>query len=141
MRYREVRPAPALRHLVHCYWTMERDYRLASAPVESVWPDGRVELLLHYGDRYRLGRACGPGLDHGVILGPLTRRLALVSPGRIRIVGVRFHPWGLAGLLGLPADQLTDAVVPVEDLLGGAGRRLAERVGGATEGEALAWAP
>jgi hypothetical protein len=101
-----------------------------------VWPDGRTELLFHYGDRYRLHGADGALLGHGLLIGPLTRRLVLSSAGSTRVVGVRFHPWGLAGLLRMPVDELTDTVVPVEALWGGEGRRLVERLAEAGDEEA-----
>jgi AraC-like DNA-binding protein len=137
MLYRELPPAPALRHLVACYWMMERDYRQTPTPWESVWPDGKTEMLFLAGDRYRIGDGGGPVLPSGVVLGPLTRRLVLASPGRIDLVGVRFRPWGLAGLVGLPVDALTDAVVSVEDLWGAEGRRLVERLGATGPAEAV----
>jgi len=137
MRYRELPPSPALRHLVTCYWTMERDYRLAPEPWEDVWPDGKTELLFHSGDRYRLGRPEGRALAGGFVMGPLTRRLVLASPGRVELFGVRLRPWGLAALIGFPIDALTDAVLSVEDLWGAAGRRLVERLGEAGTDEAV----
>jgi AraC-like DNA-binding protein len=137
MGYRELPPAPALRHLVACYWTMERDYRQVAEPRETVWPDGKTELLFHRGDRYRVGEPEGSALAAGFVLGPLTRRLVLASPGRVDLVGVRLRPWGLAALVGLPVDELTDTLLPVEDLWGVDGRRLVERLGESDAGEAV----
>lgn len=138
MAYRELAPAPALRHVVACYWSMDRDYRQAPEPCETVWPDGKTELLFHRGDRYRAGGPTGRPLGAGFVIGPLTRRLVLASPGRVDLVGARLRPWGLAAVTGFPIDELADAVLSVEDLWGADGRRLVERLGESGAGEATA---
>jgi len=52
-----------------------------------------------------------------------------VLPTGAVVAGVRFHPGAAAAALGVPADDLRDLRVPLEDLWGPAGRLVGERAG------------
>lgn len=54
----------------------------------------------------------------GVAISTLTRALQFGYPARTRSVGVHFKPWGLAPFLALPAAELRDRPVTVEQLWG-----------------------
>jgi hypothetical protein len=60
-----------------------------------LWPDGFIELLIHYGTRYHLENHENP-LPHGFFIGPLTRYTRLYTLGRLRLFGIRFYPWGFS---------------------------------------------
>ena len=45
MEYREQPPAPDLAPFVRCYWHL----RGVGGTVERVWPDGRSEVVIHWG--------------------------------------------------------------------------------------------
>jgi AraC-like DNA-binding protein len=108
--YREL-PAPAeLAHLVRCVWV-----RTGTAAEALVLPDGCTDVIV------RDGRASVAGPDTGPV--PVS-----LDPGEV-VTGVRFAP-GTAGVaLGVPADELRDRRVALEDLWGRAGRRIGERAG------------
>jgi AraC-like DNA-binding protein len=127
MHYREIAPPPYLAGYVRCFWALRRDYRLAEGGAEHLWPDGGVELLFHYGDRYCEAPASRP-LAHGFLIGPMTRYRLLSSPGEVRLFGARFHPWGVSALFRLSAHELRDALIPAADLFGAEARALEERL-------------
>ncbi|GGM15651.1 helix-turn-helix domain-containing protein [Dactylosporangium sucinum] len=69
-----------------------------------------------------------------VVAGPDTvAHLAAPPPGQ-RLTAIRFAPGTAAGILGVPADELRDLRVPLDDLWGGKrARRLAERLADAPD--------
>jgi AraC-like DNA-binding protein len=120
--YREF-PAPAdLAHLVRCVWV-----RRGTAEEALVLPDGCVDVVV------RDGRASVAGPDTG----PVPVRLAA---GDV-VTGVRFAPGAAAVALGVPADELRDRRVALEDLWGAAGRIAGERAGNDPFALARALAP
>jgi AraC-like DNA-binding protein len=108
--YREL-PAPAeLAHLARCVWV-----RTGTAAETLVLPDGCVDVVV------RDGEASVAGPDTG----PVAVQL---GAGEV-VTGVRFAPGAAGVALGVPADELRDRRVALEDLWGRAGRRVGERAG------------
>ena len=108
--YRELPPPPDVAHVVRCLWL-----RTAGEREAIVVPDGCVDVIA------RDGRATVAGPDTGPV--PVA-----LEAGDI-VVGVRFVPGSAASALGVPADELRDRRVALEDLWGRAGREAGERAG------------
>jgi AraC-like DNA-binding protein len=111
--YRELDPSGDVYSLVACRWmrqTAEED------PRDSVLilPDGCVDLL------WREGKLILAGLDRSA-------RPASVSPGE-RILGLRLRPGVAGAVLGMPASEVLDVHVKLEELLGATATELAERL-------------
>jgi AraC-like DNA-binding protein len=113
--YVERIPVPALAGRVRTVWVQ----RTGPLPyLQRNLPTGGVELHCPIGALPRL-------------VGPLTKASLQVLPPHTTIVGARFWPGAAAPLLGLPADELIDLTVRLDDLWGEAAERL---------GELLLWA-
>jgi AraC-like DNA-binding protein len=108
--YRELPPPHALAHLVRCLWT-----RTGTGGETLVLPDGCLDVIV------RDGRATVVGPDTGPVPAPLER-------GSV-VTGLRLRPGAGGAVLGVPADELRDLRVPLEDLWGAAGREVAELAG------------
>jgi AraC-like DNA-binding protein len=99
---------------VACLWIRDavaeqRSQRvLPDACADIVWVDGRL-----------------------VVAGPATRPAIVDLPAGAASMGVRFRIGAAGAALGVPAGELLDASVPLEDLWGAHGARIAERVGAA----------
>jgi AraC-like DNA-binding protein len=94
--YDERLPLPALAARVRTVWVQ----RTGSAPVlQRNLPTGGVELK------------CPIGATPWLI-GPLTQAKAELLPPHLTVVGVRFWPGAASPLLGQPADELVDQIVP-----------------------------
>lgn len=79
-------------------------------------PDGRTTLVF---------RALEGGRKGDVwVAGPRTRAKFKSGTGVARVVTLRFKPGWSAPLLGVAASELTDRIVPLEDVWGRAGREL-----------------
>jgi AraC-like DNA-binding protein len=110
MAYRELPVPPELAHVLRCAWV--RDSTGAEA---LVLPDGCLDVVV------RDGRAVVAGADTG----PVPVRL---GAGEL-VTGVRFAPGAAGAALGVPAEELRDRRVDLEDLWGRAGREVGERAG------------
>jgi AraC-like DNA-binding protein len=109
-------PLAGLSGLVRTVWVQ----RTGSLPyVQRNLPTGGAELHVRIGAVPRL-------------TGPLTVAAVEVLPPRTTVVGIRFWPGAASSILGLPADELVDQTVRLDDLWGAAAVRV---------GEALAEAP
>jgi AraC-like DNA-binding protein len=99
--YLEHAPPAALDGRVECLWTLRSE---GAEALNRVLPDGCIDLLFDLVD----GR--------GFAVGAMTRAVPVRLSGRVEILGVRFRPGGAASLLGVPAGELTDRRVALEDL-------------------------
>ena len=108
--YVELPPLPDLAHRVRTVWVQ----RTGPEPyVQRNLPTGGMELQCLLGTMPRL-------------IGPLTRGCVELLSAHSEVVGARFWPGGASPLLGLPARELVDAVVPLDELWGSAAVRLSE---------------
>ena len=113
--YVERVPVPPLAGLVRTLWVQ----RTGPRPyVQRNVPTGGVELHCPIGGVPRL-------------VGPLTAAGVQVLPPHTTVVGARFWPGALSRMLGLPADELVDLTVPLDDLWGDDAARLGELLAGA----------
>jgi AraC-like DNA-binding protein len=122
---REWRPVPALARHVTCVWTQAVS-SLSAAFTHRKAPHGSVELVCAVGSTPRI---------FGPQTGPVEETLA---PGTT-IVGVRLRPEAASSVLGMPASELVDLGLDVDELWGDQGSALQELVAGAgSAGEAAA---
>jgi AraC-like DNA-binding protein len=114
MPYREFGPRGDLSDLVACTWERTVPADEPASPTR-VLPDGCVDLVWRQGGLFVAGPDVGPFL----------------SPVRAgeTIVGLRFRPGAAGRGLGLPASELCDTRVALEDVWGRRGAELAARIG------------
>jgi len=95
---------------------------------KRVFPNGRVELLINFGQPYRL--LDYRGADHCRIAwvgGPQVGPLLIHQPPHQNVMGVRLLPAGAYGLLARPMHDVVGLSVDLVDLVGPAAAELAER--------------
>jgi len=97
-------------------------------PRERVFPNGKLELIVHLGERYREVTAAGTEICPAVCLTGLQRGPLVVEapPGPCRVLGVRLHPAGAYALLARPLSEVSGLTVDFQDLVGSAAAELAE---------------
>lgn len=107
--YAEFAPTPTLADHVLTYWAFESHMPAGESFRHHVWPDGCVSLqVVTRGGAVLRSSIKGPVLESGVV--PIT--------GGLTVVGVRFRPDTGGIVLGVPAPELRDRVVPAERVLG-----------------------
>jgi len=117
MRYREISPRPPLSNFVECFWTLDGDGPQPGAAPERILPDGCVELILNFGERFSQHNDNGRELQPrhflvGQMSGPI-----LISPnGAVELLGIRFHPGGTSAFMRVPMNALTDRIAELGSL-------------------------
>src|SRR5687768_12837571 len=111
--YREYAASDALRPYIECFWTREvtpPSTGAGAAPTHRVLPDGCIDVVLGFSER-------GDEPESAMVVGTMTRALVLEpAQGPSCFVGVRFRPAKATAFLSLPASQLTDLRVSIDDL-------------------------
>ncbi len=111
--YAEYAPSHVLRPFVECFWTREaeRTQTVASQPgVQRVLPDGCMDVILSFPE-------WDAAPESAMAVGTMTRALVLDASVAPRCyVGVRFRPARAAAFLSLPASELTDLRVSLDEL-------------------------
>ena len=105
--YRELPPPPPIAAHVMCLWTRE------GPAAERVLPDGCADIVW-----------TGEQL---LVAGPATRPVVPEVPAESTKAGIRFRTGAAAQALGLPAAELRDESVALEEIWGARGRELSER--------------
>ncbi len=128
MQYAEFPPFPSLAATIECLWTLSGSAATLGPATQPVLPDGRPELILHFGDVFERVHADGrverqPAL---IFAGQLRSQLLLKPTGVIRVLGVRFHPFGAAAVIRTPLNELAGMTIGVDSLAPPLSRALAE---------------
>jgi len=131
MLFRSYAPRPPLRGFVHDFWLY--DGYAAPHLRERILPTGTIELVVNLREdelriydpdqRGRCRRFSGALVSGAYGRGFVTDALEETS-----IMGVHFEPGGAFPFLGLPAGELADTHVDLEDLWGRSGGWLRERL-------------
>ena len=116
MRYQEYNPPIELAPWIKLFWVFES--RSNDLAPETIVADGCPELIIHFGSPFTEVDRAGHLLKQAaaVACGQLTRPLVLYSSLDAGMIGIRFHPGGMAPFLSAPMQSLTDVRVPAEDL-------------------------
>ncbi len=118
--YREHPPVPGLG--IACVWTRTTPYDAAEQE-QLVVPDGCMDIIW--------------SADRIQVAGPDTRgRHAKVKAGA-RLAALRFRPGAAPHVLGLPAEELRDLTVDLDDLWGAEACRIADEAAGGDPAVAL----
>jgi AraC-like DNA-binding protein len=106
VQYVETRPSADLAADVHCFWELDG---IDDAQAEPIFPDGRVEIVMHLGTRpWRVGAtASQPDL---MVVGQMTAAVRLQQTAGMHAIGIRFTPTGARKWLGAPLIECTDKI-------------------------------
>ena len=118
MLYREFQPTPALAHFVECFWTLENGGSTAAAQPECLLPDGCVELILNFGERFLEHKDNGQQerQPQHLLVGQMTQPILIAPTGSVQLLGIRFHPGGTLPFFRIPMQELTNRVTDLEAL-------------------------
>ena len=122
MRYQEFEPSPGLRAIVERYWILEGSAEaLAKADAADGWecilPDGRAELILHYGEPFarRTADARIEQQPRALFVGQISAPVCLRPGAMAGVAAIRLRPEA-TGMLGPVAAEITDRFQPLDSL-------------------------
>jgi AraC-like DNA-binding protein len=116
MAYRELPPPGRTAPHVACLWMRDPE---PVARVHRIVPDACADVVWIEGARL-------------VVAGPATGPVLSEVPAGATAMGVRFRVGAAGSALGLPARELLDDTVALDDVWGAAGAELAERLAAAS---------
>lgn len=119
MIYQTFKPHPDLQGFIKCYWILQVPAEPNPQKQKAI-ADGYIEMIFHLADDVRTYTE-----DKGYTIQP--RAMILSHPvkpfffeptGTVDTFSVRFHPYGFSNLIDLPLKEITDKVLPLEELFG-----------------------
>jgi AraC-like DNA-binding protein len=130
MRYAEYPPTPRLAALVERFWLLEGS---STGSADAIIPDGRVELIFHYGGSFwRHDATGGAELQPAALLvGQMIAPVVLAPDGPAGVAAIRLRPAAARTLLGFSLLEVSGRFVDLE-LIYPSARRLRDRLGEAT---------
>ncbi len=125
---------PDLAGLAEAFWYFEGKTTFAR---ERNFPNGMFELIVHFGDPYRVVEGEWTGRCSTACFGGLQSRPWVVEApvSAPPVLGIRLYPAGAYALLATPLDEVSGLTVDLQDLAGRAAGELIERCHGAVSGE------
>ncbi len=130
MKYREFPPPPILSGFVRCFWTLDIEGQTGALHKEKIVPDGCIELIFNYGDRFMWYKADGSTAlqPRSFVHGQLKEYIEVAPTGRTGIIAVRFSPYGLSAFTKIPIWQFTQMYVDAVDVFGQDVRELEDKL-------------
>ncbi|HTA24871.1 MAG TPA: AraC family transcriptional regulator [Terriglobales bacterium] len=111
--YLELAPPPHLADSVECFWAMESD-----ESCHRVLPDGCADIIFRRDS----------GKVSLMVVGTMTRFADFQMPCKQLSVGMRFRPGMWREHFGVPGPELTDVLLPLDEVWGARGRILVEQM-------------
>lgn len=117
MRYAEYASSQGLAAIADCFWILEGD---GSGAPEPIIPDGRVEIVIHYGARFHQHYADGrvERQPASMIVGQMLAPICIGHTGRAGVAAIRLRPAAARAVIRCSAAEITGRVVDLEALFG-----------------------
>jgi AraC-like DNA-binding protein len=117
MRYAEYPPSPALARIADCYWILEGP---GTGVPEPIIPDGRIEIVLHYGVRFERHHPDGSVERQplSLIAGQMLAPMCLGYRGVAGVAAIRLRPAAARAVLRASAVEITNRSIDLEDVFG-----------------------
>lgn len=129
MDYRTYPVNELLSSLIKCFWSL--DAPATETPErQTIIPDGCMEMIFHYGDRYRQFMDDGSSIvqPRCFVFGQIITPLEIEPTGVTGMIAARFHPDGFAPFLTLPVGEMKNRAVSLVELFGEKGKALENEV-------------
>lgn len=116
MDFREFDPPQALRRHVQCVWRL-RDPAPSRQP-QTIYPDGRCELIVHLGEPMRVLGSDGGWQQQArcVFAGQHQAAIRLAAVGEVDCVGVRLRPAASAAVAGARLVECAERTVDLAQI-------------------------
>jgi AraC-like DNA-binding protein len=117
MRYAEYPPSPRLAGVVDCFWILEGE---GTGVPEPIIPDGRIEIVIHFGVRFQQHHVDGriERQPASLIVGQMLAPISVGYLGRAGVAAIRLRPAAARAVVRCSAAEITGRVVDLEALFG-----------------------
>ena len=125
-------PGPPLNQFVELFWFYD-GFPSRAHKKERLMPDGSIELVINLNedetriyDRHNLEKC--DRLPGSVLCGPHSSFFVIDTAEQDSVMGIHFKPGGAFPFFKLPADELQNMHVSLEDLWGREAKLMRERI-------------
>ena len=117
LTYAEYPPRPSLAAVVDRFWILEG---AGSGVPEPIFPDGHIEIVLHFGDPFERHHPDGriERQVSGLVAGQMRAPICVGPSGRAGVAGIRLRPAAARTVLRCPATELSGAFVEADTFFG-----------------------
>ncbi len=121
LHFNEYLPNQTLRPFVQAYWTAEFNGQGESQHVQSVVPNGCIELIIHMTDehcfltRENLDWQTSPDYT---LIGMYIQPYEVHFSSRVEVFGIRFFPEGIYNIFGIPPSEFMATYEDSTDVFG-----------------------
>ncbi len=116
MRFENFKPTNNLSDLVKEFWIYENEDE--SMHQQKIIPDGFSEIIIHYGDPYRINLGSGWDRQSKMLFSnQISQYFFLENTGMSGMIGIKLHPVSFYELFEIDMATFTDQVVPLEKLI------------------------
>lgn len=130
MTYSEYAPYQLLSPYIKCYWFLEGILPNEALQPERIFPDGCMELIVHYGEAFQ--KLTGNKLEKQAnvfVFGQLEEFIELVPAAVTGVMGVKFFPSGLAHFSSLPVNEIKHQAVELHHIFKADSNQLLAEIG------------
>jgi AraC-like DNA-binding protein len=120
LRYLQRDPSARVASVVECYWLLEGE---GAGVAEPILPDGRIELIFHYGapfTRHHPGGAVETQ-PAAIVAGQITAPVLLSHRGRAGVAAIRLRPAAARAVVRMSAAELTGQLAPLDAIFSASG--------------------
>lgn len=130
MEYITYKPSEKLKDFIKFFWVFETDGKDNIPYHHLATASGCAKLAFQYGGAMGVRQPSGANekLFTSGIQAQSQRAQQFISSGEVGVIGVYFQPYALPFLFGIPAEDLSNQNIALDDLLGRQGRELEEQV-------------
>jgi len=109
-------PTEALKDYIACYWLIDNPDPLVRK--EKIIPDGFPEIIIHYGDPFRIN-IDGTWKSQSLYLlaGQIRNHFYLENTGITGMWGIKMRPAAITEIFNVSMQSLVDTVVPFEEMV------------------------
>jgi AraC-like DNA-binding protein len=119
--YSEFKPNVSLQPFIECIWSLKSTSTFFSKR-ERIIPGGRIEIFFNLGNPASWIDSKYPTHSHhctgSYLLGPRNRHFFVEMTGAINMIGVRLRHGAIAAFTTMPAHNLLNQVVPLNQIFG-----------------------
>jgi AraC-like DNA-binding protein len=129
VQYFEISPSPLLSPYIKSYWFLEGTFPAGTVQPERIFPDGCMELIIHYGDVFqRVAHNKTEKQSNGFVFGQIEEFIELLPGQSTGVMGIKFYPQGLSHFTQMPMYEIKHQSIDIPDLFKNGSRQLAEKV-------------
>jgi AraC-like DNA-binding protein len=113
MRYAEYQPSPRFARVVDAYWMLDGD---GTGLPDAILPDGRLEIIFHYGAAFNHHHANGTieRQARTLLAGQALAPVVLSHQGRAGVAAIRLRPAAAGAVLRFPVSETTGRIQDLE---------------------------